>query len=266
MKHLCQVTFFFYSILNFGQLPIVNPIGAGLGNATVAMGGPVALFANPAGLNESHKLTIAAAAEQRFLLAELQSVAFAIGLPTKSGNFAISAQSFGYEEFRQQKLGFAYSRKLWNSLTVGARFNYFQTRIPDYGNRGLLSFELGLQANISKSLTIGAQAINPAQVELAAGENLPSVLLLGLKWQASPKVFLSSEVEKDLDQKLRWKNGLEYKPIEQLSFRAGYATEPSMLFFGLGFTFGAGFQADTAGSFHQTLGFSPSAGLLWAKK
>jgi hypothetical protein len=266
MKHLNLLGFFFYALLAYGQLPTVNPIGAGMAQATVAMQGPAALFANPAGLHERTGLTIAAAAEQRFLLSELQSVAMAVGLPTKSGNFAFSAQSFGYEGFRQQKLGLSYTRKFWESLAVGVRFNYFQTRIPDYGNRGLLSFEVGMQANISKTLVIGAQAVNPAQVELVAGENLPSILLLGLRWQTSAKLFLCSELEKDLDQKLRWKNGLAYQPIEPLRLRVGYATEPSMLFFGVGYAFGTGFQADTAGSFHQTLGFSPSAGLAWVKQ
>ncbi|MBK8567375.1 MAG: hypothetical protein IPN76_29660 [Saprospiraceae bacterium] len=253
-------------MLAYGQLPTVNPVGAGISHATVAMSGPASLFANPAGLNGTTGLTVSAGAEQRFLLSELQSVAVAVGLPTRSGNFAFSAQSFGYEGFRQQKIGLSYARKFWESLSVGVRFNYFQTRIPDYGNRGLLSFEVGMQANISKSLTIGAQAVNPAQVELVEGENLPSVLLLGLRWQVSSKLFLCSEVEKDLDQKLRMKNGLEYQPIEPLRLRVGYATEPSMLFFGVGYAFGTGFQADTAGSFHQTLGFSPSAGLQWVKK
>jgi hypothetical protein len=70
-------------------------------------------------------------------------------------------------------------------------------------------------------------------------------------------------VEKDLDYSPRWKNGLAYQPVEALYLRTGFATEPSMLYFGLGFAFGNGLAADMAGSFHQSLGFSPAAGLIW---
>lgn len=247
----------------FGQMSTVTPLGAGMGHATVVMQSPVALFSNQAGLTSLTKLAVVAAAEQRFLLSELQSVAIGVALPTRSGSFGLMVQSFGYEEFRQQKIGFSYARKLWSALSVGAQFDYFQTRIPEYGSRGSLTFEAGMQADISKSLRVGAHVFSPAQVELAAGENLPTIFRLGIAWQVSDKLVVVSELEKDIEFPFGWKNGLNYQPVKSLYLRSGYASEPSMLFFGMGFAFGNGFQADMAGSFHQTLGFSPSAGLIW---
>lgn len=263
MKHLIVPAFLFFSLVAFGQMPNVSPIGAGLGHATVAMQNPIALFSNQAGITGLTKLAVVAAAEQRFLVSELQSAAVGVAMPTRSGTFGLMAQSFGFEGFRQQKIGLSYARKLWKTLSVGAQFNYFQTRIPEYGSRGVLSFEAGVQANISKTLMVGAHIQNPAQVSLAENENLSTILRLGIAWKVSEKLLLCSEVEKDLDHPFRWKNGLAYQPIESLYLRTGYATEPSMLFFGVGFAFGNGLQADLAGSFHQTLGFSPSAGVVW---
>ena len=263
MKYKLAPFLFFLSFSAFGQLSTVTPIGAGMGHATVALQSPISLFSNQAGLVGLKKLAVVAAAEQRFLLSELQSVAVGAALPTRSGTFGLIAQSFGYEELRQQKIGLSYARKLWSTLSVGAQFDYFQTRIPEYGSRGAITFEAGLQANISKDLVVGAHIFSPAQVELAAGENLPTIFRLGLAWQASEQLVVATEVEKHLDFPFRWKTGLSYQPVKSIHLRAGYATEPSMLYFGVGFAFGNGLQADMAGSFHQTLGFTPAAGIIW---
>ncbi len=172
-------------------------------------------------------------------------------------------QSFGYEGFKQQKLGLSYGRKLWSALSVGAQFDFFQVRIQEYDSKGAISFEGGIQAMISKNLSIGAHVLSPRQVELAGGENLPTIFRLGIAWKVSEKLLFVSEIEKDLDFKPRWKNGLSYQPVQPLYLRAGFSTEPAMLFFGVGYHLENGLQLDTAVSFHQTLGFSPSAGVTW---
>lgn len=263
MKKILPILFVGFHILAFGQLSGISAAGAGLGNSTVAMQTPVALFGNQAGLASLPKFAIAASAQRAFLLSELQSVTIGAAMPTRSGTFGLVAKSFGYEEFKQQKIGLSYARKLWEALSVGAQFDYFNTRIPEYGSRGIFTFEAGVQAQVSKTLRAGAHVFSPAQVELADGEVLPTIFRLGIAWQVSEKLLVTSELEKDLDYKLRWKNGLSYQPVQAVYIRSGFANEPSMLFFGLGFAFGNGFQADMAGSFHQTLGFSPSAGLMW---
>ncbi|MBI1227402.1 MAG: hypothetical protein GC192_19375 [Bacteroidetes bacterium] len=263
MKNILVALFLLSVFSAFGQLNSVSPISAGMANAAVALQSPVSLFSNQAGLVGIKKLAVIAGVEQRFLLSELQSAAIGAALPTRSGTFGLMAQSFGYEEFRQQKIGLSYARKLWTNLSVGAQFDYFQTRIPEYGSRGTFTFEAGLQANISKSLMVGAHVFSPAQVEIAEGENLPTIFRLGVAWQTSERLQVCSELEKDIDFKPRWRTGLSYQPVQAFTLRAGYATEPSMMFFGFGFAFGAGFQADLAGSFHQSLGFTPSAGIVW---
>lgn len=255
--------FLFLGQAAFGQIPVVNPTGAGLGHATVGLQHASAIFSNQSGLVGLNKLAVVAAAERRFMLSELQSAAIGVALPTRSGTFGFQAQSFGYEDFKQQKLGLAYARKLWSVVAVSAQFNYFQTRIPEYGNRGIISFEAGAQAKLSKTVTIGAHIQNPAQVEVTDSEVLPTILRLGLVWEASEKLLIASEIEKDLDFPFRWKTGVDYQPKEPLHLRVGFATEPAMMYFGMGFSFGKGIQADMSGSFHQTLGFSPGAAVLW---
>lgn len=263
MKIFLLISIFCYAISATGQFNEITPIGAGIGHATVAMQSPVALFNNQAGLVGLKKWAFVAAVEQRFLLSELQSVAVGFAMPTHSGTFGLTAQNFGFEAFKQQKIGLSYAKKLWSKLAVGVQFDYFQTRIPEYGSRGILTFEVGLQANISKSLTVGAHVFSPAQVEFAEGENLSSIFSFGIAWQAADRLLVCTELAKNLYFLPNWKTGLSYQPVESISLRAGYNSEPSMLFFGVGFAFGNGLQADMAGSFHQTLGFSPTAGVIW---
>ncbi|MCF8244553.1 MAG: hypothetical protein K9J37_08325 [Saprospiraceae bacterium] len=263
MKIFLLIPLFCFAISASGQYSEITPIGAGMGHATVGLQSPIALFSNQAGLVGMKKWAVVAAAEQRFLLSELQTVAVGFAMPTRSGTFGLTAQSFGFEAFKQQKIGLSYARKLWSTLAVGAQFDYFHTRIPEYGSRGVLTFEVGLQANISKSLVVGAHVFSPAQVELAGGENLPSIFSFGITWQAAERLVVCTELEKTLEFSPNWKTGLSYQPVESISLRAGFNTEPSMLFFGVGFAFGNGLQADMAGSFHQTLGFSPTAGVIW---
>ncbi|MBI5914718.1 MAG: hypothetical protein HY842_05030 [Bacteroidetes bacterium] len=244
-----------------------NPAsGAGMGNATVAMRNPASIFTNQAGLAGLQHLALTATAERRFLLSELQSASVGAVLPTRSGTFGISAQTFGFEGFLQQKIGLACARKLWESLFAGVQFDYFQTRIPEYGSKNTVTFEAGIQAVIAKGLVIGAHVFNPAPIELADGENLPAIFRLGLAWQASEKVTLATEIEKDIDFPYRWKSGLEYRPGSSIFLRTGFATDPSTFHLGVGFAFGNGLQADMASSFHQTLGLTPSAGVVYQKR
>lgn len=247
------------------QYGVQSPAGNGMGNATVAQQGIGSLFSNPAGLAYLEDLGAMAFAERRFLLSELQTVSAGLGLPTKSGSFGLVVQRFGFEGFRQQKAGLSYARRMGKGFSVGAQFDYFQVRIPDYGSRNSFTFEIGCQALIAKSLTIGAYAFSPAKVQLAEGDNLPTYFRLGLGYRISEKTLLMVELEKELESAYRLKGGFEYRAMEAVAIRAGFQSDPTIFHFGLGFDLGGKLSADMASSFHQTLGLTPSAGLRFSK-
>lgn len=244
----------------------VNPNGIGMANATVALDNSVSLFSNQAGLAGIENLTVSVAAEQRYLVAELKSASVGLALPTKSGTFALSAQTFGFDGFRQTKTAIAYGRKLGKNFSLGAQFDYLLLNIPEYGTKGIVTFEVGLQARLNSRLTIGAHTTSPAPVELIDGETLSSTLRVGIAWAVSERTTLASEVEKNIDFKPRWKTGLIYQPFGQFFLRTGFATEPSMLYVGVGYALADALKTDFAGSFHQPLGFSPAIGVEWESK
>jgi len=266
MKKLIPLLLLFCCEISFAQYAFHPVRGAGVGQATVAFQDVNSLLANQAGLAWVEKLSILAVAERRFSLSELNSVSAGVAVPVGLGTFGIVLNTFGFDEFRQQKIGLAYARRFAENFSFGAQFDYFQTRIPEFGSKGTLTFEAGVQARLNKEILVGAHVFSPAQVELVENENLPTIFRVGFAWQASEKAMLAMELEKDIDFKARVKGGLEYRVAEPFFLRAGFGTNPPTFHFGLGFQLNGNLNIDAASSYHQVLGFSPSAGASWSKR
>ncbi len=249
----------------FGQQICHDARSAAMGNASATTSQLSSLFGNQAGLTDLKNFGAMAAAEQRFLLSELNTLAAGFALPTSSGTFGLTFQTFGFDEFRQQKLGLAYARRLWKALSLGAQFDYFQTKIPEYGSHGALTFELGIQAKISDELLLGVHFFNPAQAELVENERLASVFNFGLRYFPSEKANLVLELEKHLDFPVRLKGGVEYQAAKPLWLRAGFGTNPATFHFGVGLALKSNLKMDAASSFHQVLGLTPSFSAQWEK-
>jgi hypothetical protein len=75
-----------------------------------------------------------------------------------------------------------------------------------------------------------------AQSKISESEKLPTKLLAGIGFNPIEKIFITTEIEKDLDYDAVWKAGIEYKFHSKFSVRTGYNVNPDQLFFGLGFT------------------------------
>jgi hypothetical protein len=60
-------------------------------------------------------------------------------------------------------------------------------------------------------------------------------LVAGISFKPTDKVFIATEIEKDLEYDPIWKMGLEYKFHEKFCARTGYNLNPNAAFFGLGF-------------------------------
>lgn len=263
MKYFISLIFFCFPLSSIHAQQLLTPQAQALGGQSVHLTGTEALFGNPAGLAQLKSWTATAAFERRFLLADLNLMGAATALPTRSGTFSLAAQNFGFEEFRQQTLALGYGRKLSQRLLLGGQLDFYQTQIEEYGNSGLVSFNIGLQAIISEELTLGTQVINPAPVEVAAGENLPTVFRAGAAYRPSQNVMAAFELEKDVDFPLRVKAGFAYQAAEVLSLRVGFSSDPGQFHFGIGLNISENLIVDTAIRYHQTLGLTPSVGVTF---
>lgn len=247
-----------------GTSSVAGARGLAMGDASVAFQDINSAFSNQAGLSGLKNTEATVFAEQRFQIQEIRSLAAAVAYPTASGVFSLNLGYFGFDDFNEQRIGLAYSRKLLAKLALGAQINYLNFSIPEYGNKGLMSFEIGLQSEIVKNFIIAAHLVNPIGQTLVEGEELPTVFSFGLMTRISDQLLLSGEVEKDIDFDIRTKIGLEYKLIEALMVRLGVATEPAQYSFGMGYLMKEKLRIDVAANYQQQLGFSPGLSISYS--
>ena len=227
-----------------------------MGGTGVVSTGPRALFVNPAGLGRTEVSAVEIGAYQPFGVSELTHLNAAGVLATGAGSFGLTVNYFGFDLYNEQRIGLAYGRRLAERFYLGAQLNYLGLDLAEYGSRGLVSFELGIQSDISQTVRLGAALRNPVRQSLNEDVQLPSVLVIGLDYEPSTKAQLLLEVEKDIDRPIRLRTGLEYRFLEALALRIGLRTAPAEPTFGLGIRAGERLRIDAAGAVHPNLGWS----------
>lgn len=248
-----------------GRPPIAGARAAGLGGVGVAFEDNHSVFANQAGMAWTDDLSVTLVGEQRFLLSSIRSVAAGAIIPSKAGHFGVNFHHLGSKAYSEQRVSLGYARKLMDNFSIGGSFVYLNTSIPDYGSKSVFTFELGLMARFSKQLNMGVHIFNPLKVNVISGENLPSILNLGLQYTPSDRVRIFAEVEKDIDFKLRTRWAVEYELVEHLNLRFGVATQSVEVSFGVGYQFKGGWIIDIASTYHETLGFTPTIGVIYLR-
>lgn len=240
-----------------GLPSVAGARGLALGGSGLTFEDVHAAWSNPAGLGQLTQSGFALYGEQRFQLAEIRQFGAVGAIQTGSGAFALNLGYYGFSEYNEQRLGLAYGRSLSSNFRIGLQVFALNTRIPEYGNKTNLSFELGLQGNISRQLSLGARIHSPVRMELVENEYLAAALAFGIGYRPSQKVFLTTEIEKDLEFPARVRAGIEYFLIDALVLRFGLSTAPSSLSFGVGYSLNENWRLDLAAAYHEFLGFTP---------
>lgn len=203
--------------------------------------------------------------ERRFLVEELNLYSAVLALPTKSGNFGIQADYFGFKNYNESQIGLAYARSLGSKIDVGVKFNYYSIKIPAYGNANNVNFEAGLLLHLTDKLHAGLHVFNPVGGKLGKNENeekLASAYKVGLGYEASDKFFISSEVVKQEDQPVNVNIGFQYNFLKQFIMRAGIATATNNSYVGVGLNLKQ-FRLDVVTSYHPQLGFTPGVLIIF---
>lgn len=245
------------------------PVGArsaGLAHSSVTFSDHWSLFHNQAGLGRLNEIAAGVFYENRFLVSSLSSGSAVFALPTNSGTFGLSVYTFGLNNYRESKFGFAYGRMLGEKLSAGLQLNYLSTVLPEaYGRFNGFTAEIGLQALLTDKIIFGAHIYNISRAKLtdkSGTEYIPSVIRLGMMYKISKKVFITAEFQKDIDHPVVFRAGTEYCPNEKFFLRMGIASNPGMYSFGFGYKMKT-VSFDVATSYHQILGFTPQIGFNW---
>lgn len=252
------------------QPAVWSPAGAGVAATAGAQAGMSgnfwSLYGNPAGMVGTTSLTFGTHVEQRFALRELSAAQGGIVFPI-GDNQAIGARVswFGLGEFGEGRYALSYSIEPLEGVRIGSSINYYQTVIPSIGSGQSLFVDVGIQIDVTPTLTIGAFGVNLNRAtirNLGEGSPLPTMIQAGLAFRASDQVRLMADVSQELDGPLSLKAGIEYQPTEILSLRAGTQTGPSTVSAGFGLQLGQ-LQLDFASSYQALLGFTPHIGLTY---
>jgi len=252
---------FAFSIEN----PTISSRSNAMGGTGVTFRDITAAFNNQAGLAVLKNTSAIFAVEKRFSVANINQYAFGLACPTRSGTFSVTATQFGYTDYSEQKLGLGYGKRLFEQLDFGIQLDYFHRQISGYGSANAYTIELGIISSISKSVRVGAHVFNPIALK-NNGElqtQLPQQLKVGISWQASKKVFLTTDFINDVKHNYALASGIEYKFSEHFYSRIGFRTDPQKYSFGTGYNLN-NLKIDISVAYHTVLGINPQVSITYA--
>jgi hypothetical protein len=261
-------TLFIYIVSNGNLLAqsLRRPVAAsyiGLGAYSIHHIDAFSFSSNQAALAQIKSPCIGVYGEDRFLLNAANMYAAVVALPTKQGNFGIEINYFGFKNYNESQIGFAYARNLGRLLDIGIKFNYFSFRIPAYQNSSSLNFEIGAIAHLTDKLNAGIHLYNPVGGNLSKtnNEKLSSIYKFGIGYEASESFLISAEIVKQEDLPVNVNAGVQYNFLKQFFARAGIASENESPYAGAGVSWN-NIRLDISASYHPQLGLSPGMMLV----
>jgi hypothetical protein len=248
-----------------GEFPVIGSRQAGMGRTSVALTGFWNIQNNQAGIALIDKFGVGIYYESQFSLNQLSTKSAAFLAPTKFGVLGLTFNYFGYSLYNDMKIGLVYARSFGQYLRIGVQLDYIQTTLGDgYGSSNNVTFEIGLQSDITEQLTLGAWVYNPIQVKLADynEEKIPAIFRFGIAWKIAQGFIATIEAEKNTNiQPILIRGGMEYGLKDKFFFRGGFSTQEE--FFSMGFGLKVKMvRFDISAAMHETLGFSPQASLI----
>ncbi|MBK6380352.1 MAG: hypothetical protein IPF72_11815 [Chitinophagaceae bacterium] len=218
---------------------------------------------NQAALALTKQAGIGIFGERRFMLKETSVYTLGAAVPTRLGNIGIQLQYAGFKNFRENKIGLAYARKLGKLVDVGVQFNYYGYSIPAYGKASAIKFEMGALFHLTGKLTAGIHVYNPIGGKLGKDkeEKIAAAYKIGLGYDASDRFFIGSEIIKEEDKAVNVIAGLQYQFAKQFFAKAGFLSETGTAYAGAGIGW-KNLRLDISSSYHPQLGFSPGILLI----
>lgn len=224
---------------------------------------PLSFTGNQAALAGSRQAGVGVFGERRFMLNETSVYTLATSLPTRLGNFGIQVNYAGFKNFRENKIGLAYARKLGKLVDVGVQFNYYGYSVPAYAKASAINFEIGAMMHLTDKLNAGIHVYNPVGGKLGknSDEKLAAAYKVGLGYDASDRFFISSEIIKEEEKAVNVIAGLQYRFAKQFFAKAGFISESTIAYAGAGIGW-KNLRLDISSSYHPQLGFSPGILLI----
>ena len=194
-------------------------------------------------------------------ISEITDMAAAATVQTKTGTIGAGVHRYGFNLFHENRFLLAYKNSK-DRFHYGFSVSYIHVfQGGDYGSASAFGLDLGLAAEITGSLWMGARATNVNQPAYGnTDEDLPRELAAGLSYQPASSAQITAEIVKDINFPLSFRSGLEFEIFTSFFTRAGISTKPSTYAFGFGYGTER-WVVNFALQQHNPLGMSPALDL-----
>ena len=230
---------------------------AGLAYTGVALNDVWAYHNNPGMLGFLEESAAGVFYENRFFSKELQYQGLVYAQPLKKGVISFGGQYSGFNQYSTSRAGVGYALALSDKLSMGIQINYMNVRQPAYyGTKHGISGEFGLGIKVTSKWTVAMAINNLTRSNLSASTNerFETIFRIGALYDVSKRVFVTSELEKDINFPLRVKVGVEYHPVTPFYVRVGAAVNTTSFAIGLGYAL-KNLRIDLGSNYVQPLGF-----------
>jgi hypothetical protein len=237
-----------------------------MARAGIHLKGIESIYANAAGLTDLTSWGADISAGQLYGLDELSIVSLAVAKSTKYGTFGIMAGQAGYDVFNEQKIGIAYARKLGSMVSIGGMIDAFKINAQTIGSFNAMTFELGGQVKINKTVSINTSVFSPLQAKYTENTGIGSRFKLGFMYSPTQKVSIVFEADKPEFADMQIIGGVSYKAHPTININLG--ANPIINSYGIGISWQwqNKVKIGTSALIHQTLGTSPAISINYRDK
>lgn len=235
----------------------------GMGNIVGSYKDIRGVVANPSAIASLPGVQSFVFVDQRFGLKELSSYSAAVAIPMNSGSFGISLNRFGYDLYNENLVSLSYARQLLTNLSIGGAVEYNYFSIPEYGTKGQIGFQLGINSAINSTTTLYFSIKNPNRPLINETDRMPGFFNIGATYSPSKQLVIRTELNKTLDFKEDLRFGVEYFPSPKIIIRAGGHTYPAQFSFGFGVLPYESIVIEASSKYDTQLGFLPGIGLSY---
>lgn len=226
---------------------------------------PFLLFFNPSTLYFTEDWSVASAYCQPYGMKELNLSSVGFTKRYKKISLGLGLSQFGFDLYREQKMGLGLAVPITSSLRIGLTFRYQQIKIKNYGETGAFTLDAGWVFDVSVQTKITGSIQNVARTTIGQDQqSLPQILQMGIQFQPIARLFTFADLYKDISFEPEGRFGVELKIIESLFLRFGFTRNPSRFTGGFGLDM-FGLQIDYGFSHHQVLGYTQAVGLMISK-
>jgi hypothetical protein len=229
---------------------------AAMGNCGLTSKDAWSVSNNPAMMALGENSSLGIVGQNRFGLSNLNSGALAANYIKNTSAVGIYLTALGNAAFNQYALGGSFSKQLSEKLSAGISLYYAGIQVQEYGNFGAPAFNIGFAFPFNNK-TMGAVRLNNptrSKIEKIADERMQASAALGLSQEVSKNTIWFCEAEVFESYPLDFRCGFAYKPNDDYSFMAGFATLRQSFTLGIGFL--KNIQVHLGLSYHNRLGLS----------